>query len=152
MCVATESMTYKFLILFIYSCWSITNFVVVTLKVPFKIVADGHVKIYIYIYFSEKIRRHFLWIVCLANNACKMSSLIFLKYMFSTAVVIAALTITSSDDKHDIFLFFPENSFDVSCKLSPKEGLLAWNVKAYLLGKIRKMLHNIVYWNFYPAC
>ena len=56
----------------------------------------------------------------------------------------------SADDRLIFFLFFLKIGFDTSCKLSLRQ--FAWSVKSYFLGKIRKIVLNVVCWNFYPAC
>ena len=43
------------------------------------------------------------------------------------------------------FFFFRKIEFDIICKLSHK---VAWNIKSYFLGKVRKISWNVVCWSY----
>ena len=52
----------------------------------------------------------------------------------------------------DDILFFPENRNWHFMQIVSKGGRqFAWNVKSYLLGKLRKIFQDAICWNFLPS-
>ena len=65
---------------------------------------------------------------------------------------ITSVWAKSAVDKLMIFFsFFPENRLWHFMQIVSKRRQFAWNVKAYFLGKRRKIIQNVC-WKCHPAC
>ena len=93
---------------------------------------------------------------CLPVTLLGVSRLQWVKVTYDINRNISFIThwANSADDKLMLFSYFCQKiDFDIPCKLSPKEtNNLHDMLKAILSEKFRKILTNVVCWNFYPAC